>query len=86
MALHQSRRKIDELDYQLLELLAQRLQICKEISDYKLKNSLPIQDQGREGEIIKNRIETFKKLGFDDPEFVTKIFELVMKKSREVQQ
>ncbi len=86
MALQQSRRKIDALDDQLLELLAQRLEICKEIAEHKKKNNLPIQDREREVEIINNGIETFKRLGFDDQEFVTKIFELVMKKSREVQQ
>ena len=84
--MRQFRRKIDALDYQLLELLARRLEICKKISDYKKKNNLSIQDRGRELEIIKNRIETFKELGFDDSEFITELFELVMKKSRKVQQ
>lgn len=85
MTLAQSRRKIDALDYQILELLAQRLEICKEIAEYKQKNNLSVYDKKRELEITNNRIERFKELGFDEQEFVTKLFELIMKKSREVQ-
>ncbi len=85
MALHQSRRKIDELDGQLLELLAQRFQICKEIAEYKLKNNLPTQDHTREEEILQDRIRKFKKLGYADEKFVAELFEMIMKKSREVQ-
>lgn len=86
MVLNQSRQKIDALDYQLLELLAQRLEICKEISDYKRKNNLPIQDQEREKEILRERVKAFKEMGFDDETFITKLFEVIIKKSRDVQQ
>lgn len=86
MSLPEFRKKIDALDERLLQLLAQRLEICQKISEYKHKNNLSIQDQNREQEIIKSRIKEFKELGFDDREFVTELFELVMKKSREVQQ
>lgn len=86
MNLQEFRKKIDALDKQLLQLLAQRLEICQKIAEYKHKNNLSIQDQNREQEIIKSRIKEFKELGFDDQEFITELFELVMKKSREVQQ
>lgn len=86
MSLPEYRKKIDALDEQLLELLAQRLGICKEIAEYKRKNNLPVQHKKREHELIKSRIEKLKELGFDDEEFVQELFELIMKKSREVQQ
>lgn len=85
MVLSSLRKKIDEVDLQLLELLAQRLNISEEIAEYKRQNNLPIQDRKRELEIITQRIEKFKQLGFDDEMFVTKLFELIMHKSREVQ-
>ena len=86
MVLSSLRKKIDEADLQLLELLAQRLKISREIAEYKRQNNLPIQDRKRELEVITERIEKFKQLGFDDEIFVTKLFELIMRKSREVQQ
>ncbi len=86
MTLPQSRQRIDALDYQLLELLAQRLGICKEIAEYKQKNNLPVQDQEREKEILQERIKAFKELGFDDETFIKKLFEVIIKKSRGVQQ
>lgn len=85
MVLPESRSEIDQLDHQLLELLAERLKICRKISDYKRKNNLPIQDRKRELEVIKDRIKKLKGLGVDDEKFVTELFELIMKKSREVQ-
>ncbi len=85
MVLSSLRKKIDEVDLQLLELLAQRLNISEEIAEYKRKNNQPIQDRKRELEVITKRIEKFKQLGFDDKMFVTKLFELIMHKSREVQ-
>lgn len=86
MVLNQSRRKIDALDYQLLELLAQRLEICKEISVYKRKNNLPLQDQEREKEILRERIKVFRELGFDDETFIKELFGAIIKKSRDLQQ
>lgn len=86
MNLQQLRLKIDALDYQLLELIAKRLEICKEIAKYKQSSNLPVQDKKREEEIIKNQIKKFKELGFDEKVFIEELFELIMKKSREVQE
>ncbi|MBI4147603.1 chorismate mutase [Candidatus Woesearchaeota archaeon] len=86
MVLSSLRKKIDDVDLQLLELLARRLKISREIAEYKRKNDLPVHDLKRELEIITKRIEQFKQLGFDDETFVAKLFELIMHKSREVQQ
>ena len=86
MSLQEYRKKIDALDEQLLELVVKRLEICQEIAKYKQENKLPVQNKKREQELIKNRIEKFRELGIDDEKFVEELFELIMKKSREVQQ
>ncbi|MDP3698135.1 MAG: chorismate mutase [Nanoarchaeota archaeon] len=83
--LEATRKKNDEIDSKLLKLLAERLELCQELGEYKKKHSLPIQDKGREEQAIKGRIKKWKELGFDDEEFVREFFELIMKKSREVQ-
>jgi chorismate mutase len=86
MSLENLRKKIDQLDVGLLRVLAQRLEISKEIAEFKKANHLPVQDRKRELELIIDRIKKGKELGVDDQKFVTELFELIMKKSREVQQ
>lgn len=81
-----ARKKIDEIDTKLLKLLAERLEIVQEIGEYKKKNHLPIQNQERERKMIKDRIQKLKEFGFDDEELVQELFELIMKKSREMQE
>jgi len=83
--LEKSRTEIDEIDTKIVELLAKRLEICKKLGKYKKKNNVPIQNKEREKQIIKDRAKKLKELGFDDEKFVQDLFELIMKKAREVQ-
>lgn len=83
--LEEARKEIDDIDKQLLELLAKRLKVCKLLGEYKKKNHLPIQNKEREKEIIMDRARKLKELGFADEQFVQELFALIMKRSREVQ-
>jgi len=85
MALIKLRKKIDRIDSKILKLLAKRLKVCRELGKYKHENNLPIQNKEREKQVTRQRIEKFKELGVDDEEFVTELFEVIMKKAREVQ-
>ena len=85
MNLEKTRKKIDLLDHQLVKLIAARSELGLELGNYKKENNLPIQDRKRELEIIADRIAKFKELGIDDEKFVKELFELIMKKSREMQ-
>lgn len=49
------RRQIDELDNQLLETLAKRMRIAREIAQYKKENNMPVLQSGRYDEIINKR-------------------------------
>jgi len=51
-----------------------------------LQKNLPIQNRKREKQIIKERVEQFKYLGLDDEKFIKELFELIMRKSRRIQQ
>lgn len=83
--LEKVRKEIDSIDAEILKLLAKRLEICKRLGEYKKKNHLPIQNKEREKEIIRDRARKLKELGFDHENFAQELFELIMKKSREVQ-
>lgn len=80
-----TRKEIDEIDTKILALLVQRLELCKKLGEYKRNNNLPIQNKEREKQVLKQRTQKFKELGFDDEKFVQELFELIMKKSRKVQ-
>lgn len=79
------RNQIDEIDQQLLQLLAKRLDVSKKIGDYKKNNGLPVKDIKREELIIEKRSKSLAALGYDDAAFVKKLLNLLFEKSREVQ-
>jgi chorismate mutase len=51
--LKQLRKKIDTLDDQILQLLSQRVQICKVIGSAKKAQGLPVHDSRREQEVYQ---------------------------------
>lgn len=53
MDLKQLRDNIDEIDGQMLSLFLRRMEICRDVAEYKKANNLPVFQGGREEEIIK---------------------------------
>ena len=51
------RKKIDELDDQMIDLIVQRLAIAKEIGDIKETNGIEVIDPYRESQIINRFAE-----------------------------
>lgn len=54
MDLKKLRNKINEIDNELLSLYLKRMNISKQIGQYKKEHNLPIYDQKREEELINN--------------------------------
>ena len=74
------RRQIDHVDEGLLELLAKRMQVSREIGVYKKEHNMPILQTPRYGEILENR----PKMGLSmnlHPDFVQKIFSAIHEES-----
>lgn len=59
------RRQIDELDNNLLELLAHRMRVSKEIGQYKKEHNMPILQEQRYDEILSKRISQAEQMGMD---------------------
>jgi chorismate mutase len=59
------RRQIDELDNNLLELLAHRMRVAEEIGRYKKEHNMPILQAQRYDEILHNRVEQAIEMGMD---------------------
>lgn len=59
------RRQIDELDNNLLELLAHRMRVSKEIGQYKKEHNMPILQEQRYDEILSKRVSQAEQMGMD---------------------
>ena len=59
------RKKIDEIDDQILLALCERVKVCKAIGDAKKKQSMPIRDLSRESEVFKRIKEKAVQIGLN---------------------
>ncbi len=78
------RNQIDEIDSHLVELLAERMDISKNIGALKKANNLPFYEYNRWSEVLEQARITAKKLGLKE-EFVIRIFTLLHLESIEIQ-
>lgn len=74
------RNQIDSIDQQMLELLAQRMNVVEEIGKYKSKNEVTILQLRRWEKIISTRLKLGKILGLSE-DFVKKLLQLLHKES-----
>lgn len=82
--LEQLRFQIDSLDFQMLELLAKRMNIIKKIGNYKNQKEISIFQVERWREINDTRINAGKELNLDLT-FVKKIMQLIHNQSISLQ-
>lgn len=78
--LDELRRQIDRCDDSLIEILARRMRISREIGTYKKEHAQTILQTERYNEILDKRGAQGRKCGMDDG-FIRKIFEAVHEES-----
>ena len=78
------RRQIDEVDEQLLSLLAKRMHISQEIGTYKKEHNMPILQNKRYDEILDKRGKMGQSLDLD-PAFISEIMKAIHEESVKVQ-
>ena len=78
--IHELRKQIDELDNSLMELLAKRMRVCREIGQYKKEHNMTILQTVRYNEILDKRGAQGSLCGMDS-EFVKEIFEHIHEES-----
>jgi len=83
-SLGQCRQQIESLDRELIELLAKRVALSKEIGAMKKVAGLPTLDPAREAEVIRRAAAMAREAGLSD-EKVRDIFWHVIGLSRAVQ-
>jgi chorismate mutase len=82
--LSDARKQIEILDQKLIELLTERMQLCKEIGVFKKENKLTILDPKREAE-LQELHKSWAAQNSLSPVFVTQLFELIFAHAKEVQ-
>ncbi|MCP4109323.1 MAG: hypothetical protein GY749_27995 [Desulfobacteraceae bacterium] len=70
------RRKIDEIDYQILDLVARRMGIASDIGRYKKTNNIAILQPNRWEEIVQSRIRAGKEHNLSE-EFVLRVYQYI---------
>ena len=78
--IHELRNQIDDLDNQLMELLAKRMRVCREIGQYKKEHNMTVLQPSRYNEILDKRGAQGSLCGMD-AEFIKNVFEEVHEES-----
>ena len=74
------RQQIDNIDNELVELLAKRMRVCREIGQYKKEHNIQVLQTGRYNEILDKRGSQGALCGMDS-EFIKKVFEAIHEES-----
>lgn len=82
--LDQLRSRIDALDVELMELLAARVEIVKQIAEYKRNNNVMALQIDRWTKMMKNRTDVAEKLNLDST-FIKILFQLIHEDSVRMQ-
>jgi len=79
------RKKLDEIDEKIVELIIERFSHIPEISAYKQEHNLPIQNKEREREVLETKAALVKNKEIPK-EMIEQLFEIIMLYSRKEQE
>ena len=80
----QLRKRIDEVDEQILQFLSERAEICRSIGLIKEKHGMPIQDFPRENDVYAHIRERAGEVGLE-PSHVEAIYRRIVNMCSAVQ-
>jgi len=78
------RGEIDDIDAELLQLLARRMEVSAQIGEYKKKNNVTVVQMDRWKQVLADLLATGQELGLS-PILINKVFEAVHQASIERQ-
>lgn len=74
------RQQINDIDAELLDILATRQALTAKVAKFKIESNKPVRDKAREEKLLQKLIVDGKKIGLD-PSFVTRLFHLIIENS-----
>lgn len=80
------RKKIDEIDEQLIRLLEERLDISVKIGEYKIENNLDVFDEKREKIVVEKNISRVENEDYRDlaEDFIKNLMDVSKKLQRRI--
>ncbi|MCI6551297.1 MAG: bifunctional 3-deoxy-7-phosphoheptulonate synthase/chorismate mutase type II [Prevotella sp.] len=78
--IRQLRSQIDDIDNEIMDMLAKRMRICREIGTYKKEHNMTVLQPSRYSEILEKRGAQAGLCGMS-PEFAAHVFELIHEES-----
>jgi chorismate mutase len=73
----QFRKELDELDRRLMETLAQRFAICRQVAEYKAEHQIPMMQPARVLEVKKRAAERARAAGLTE-RFGLELYDLII--------
>lgn len=74
------RREIDRIDNEIIDLMSRRMQVSRDIGQYKKEHRMPIVQIGRFDNIMKDRVEAASRMGMS-PEFARSLYAAIHEES-----
>jgi len=78
------RRRLDEIDQEIVSLVEQRMEVSRQVATYKRENGLPVLDAGREEQVLVSRTQMLKDKALSPA--IRDLFMEIMRLSRLEQQ
>ena len=82
--LEESRIEIDEIDNKIIELYEKRMQVVKDVVQYKIENNIPILDANRESSMLNKNLKKINNEEFK--KYYEDVLKGYLKASKEMQQ
>jgi len=82
--LEELRERINKIDHEVLNIMAERMAVAEEIGSYKKQNNITILQASRWDEIVRTRLEEGQEKNLTK-DFVMKLFEIIHRESIEHQ-
>ncbi|MFZ5988327.1 MAG: chorismate mutase [Bacillota bacterium] len=78
--LNEARAKLDEIDFEIIDILARRYSIIREIGEFKKRNKIDVMQHDRVKKILERCSEEGAKYNLSK-DFIKKLFSLLIEES-----
>ena len=78
------RSKIDELDTELIDVLARRFQVVKNVGHLKVQEGMSVVQPSRAQEVVDKAMEMGSENGLD-PEFIKQLYNLMISHAHDLE-
>lgn len=78
------RQELDQVDREIVSLFEARMDLCRQVAEYKIAAGMPVLDSSREDQVLDSRAAYLKKAEYEP--YVRDLYREFMRLSRSLQQ